>query len=75
MPVLPRAKRKLDGQSKHLEIPNRQLVIGIDLGTTASGISYAYTANPKDQVDVSTWPTFENPLAVLEGKINSKVPT
>ncbi|KUJ11961.1 actin-like ATPase domain-containing protein [Mollisia scopiformis] len=50
----------------------RKLIIGIDFGTTYSGIAWAETRRPEQQTVVNNWPSS---LESKEGKIMDKVPT
>lgn len=50
----------------------RKLIVGIDFGTTYSGIAWAETRRADHQTIVNVWPSG---LSTREGKTMDKVPT
>ena len=71
MPKLAGRKHTRDGE---VTGPAREsvIVIAVDFGTTFSGLAYAYTADPDEQVTITTWPDAES--GGLEGETREKVP-
>lgn len=55
-----------------LSISERKIIVGIDFGTTYSGISWAETQRPERRMAITTWPISKT---TLEGESSDKVPT
>ncbi|EFQ31525.1 uncharacterized protein GLRG_06814 [Colletotrichum graminicola M1.001] len=55
-----------------LSVSERKIVVGIDFGTTYSGVAWAETQRPDRRTAITTWPISRN---VLEGESSDKVPT
>lgn len=52
--------------------PVRKLIIGIDFGTTFSGVAWAETQQPDRRTTITTWPINNS---AREGESSDKVPT
>ncbi|KAK3904103.1 chaperone protein DnaK [Staphylotrichum tortipilum] len=55
-----------------LKISDRKIIVGIDFGTTYSGVAWAETQRPDRRVAVTVWPISK---AAPEGESSDKVPT
>ena len=55
-----------------LSLNERKIVVGIDFGTTYSGIAWAETKRPDRRVAITSWPISRT---VSEGESSDKVPT
>ncbi|TEA12275.1 Heat shock 70 kDa protein 12A [Colletotrichum sidae] len=55
-----------------LAISERKIIVGIDFGTTYSGVAWAETQRPDRQTTITTWPITKT---VREGESSDKVPT
>ncbi len=55
-----------------LKIPDRKIIVGIDFGTTFSGVAWAETQRPDRRVAITTWPINKT---AREGETSDKVPT
>jgi molecular chaperone DnaK (HSP70) len=55
-----------------LAINERKIIVGIDFGTTYSGVAWAETQRPDRRVAITAWPVSET---VREGESSDKVPT
>lgn len=55
-----------------LSISDRKIIVGIDFGTTYSGVAWAETQRPDRRTAVTTWPISKT---VREGESSDKVPT
>lgn len=55
-----------------LSINERKIIVGIDFGTTYSGIAWAETQRPDRRVAITVWPISKTNL---EGESSDKVPT
>ncbi|KAK1968964.1 actin-like ATPase domain-containing protein [Colletotrichum sublineola] len=55
-----------------LSVSERKIVVGIDFGTTYSGVAWAETQRPDRRTAITTWPISRN---VHEGESSDKVPT
>lgn len=66
------SKRTHEGVVKISDLIGR-VIIAVDFGTTCSGVAYAYSADPEEQVAITTWPDALS--GGLEGKTSEKVPT
>lgn len=51
---------------------DRKIIVGIDFGTTYSGVAWAETKRPDRQSTITTWPISK---AAREGESSDKVPT
>ncbi|KAK3683355.1 hypothetical protein B0T22DRAFT_246203 [Podospora appendiculata] len=55
-----------------LTITERKIIVGIDFGTTYSGVAWAETQRPDRRLAITTWPVSKS---ILEGEYSDKVPT
>ncbi|KZL82583.1 hsp70-like protein, partial [Colletotrichum incanum] len=55
-----------------LSVSERKIVVGIDFGTTYSGVAWAETQRPDRRTAITTWPISK---IVREGESSDKVPT
>jgi molecular chaperone DnaK (HSP70) len=55
-----------------LSITDRKIIVGIDFGTTYSGVAWAETQRPDRRVAVTVWPISKT---TREGESSDKVPT
>ncbi|KAK3939287.1 chaperone protein DnaK [Diplogelasinospora grovesii] len=55
-----------------LTIDERKIIVGIDFGTTYSGIAWAETQRPDRRLPVTSWPVSKT---IREGESSDKVPT
>lgn len=55
-----------------LRIKERKIIVGIDFGTTYSGVAWAETQRPDRRDPITTWPIDS---ATREGESSEKVPT
>jgi molecular chaperone DnaK (HSP70) len=55
-----------------LAISERKIIVGIDFGTTYSGVAWAETQRPDRRTTITTWPISKT---ALEGESSDKVPT
>lgn len=55
-----------------LAISERKIIVGIDFGTTYSGVAWAETQRPDRRVAVTSWPISKTNH---EGESSDKVPT
>lgn len=55
-----------------LSISERKIIVGIDFGTTYSGVAWAETQRPDRRVAVTVWPISKT---TREGESSDKVPT
>lgn len=55
-----------------LSISERKIVVGIDFGTTYSGVAWAETQRPDRRVAITAWPISKT---AREGESSDKVPT
>lgn len=55
-----------------LAISERKIIVGIDFGTTYSGVAWAETQRADRRTAITTWPISKT---VLEGESSDKVPT
>ncbi|KAJ0159325.1 Chaperone protein DnaK [Colletotrichum tanaceti] len=62
---------KMDTFEK-LSVSERKIVVGIDFGTTYSGVAWAETQRPDRRTAITTWPISKT---VREGESSDKVPT
>lgn len=57
---------------ENLTIADRKIIVGIDFGTTYSGVAWAETQRPDRRSAVTAWPISKT---VREGESSEKVPT
>ncbi len=57
---------------EQLSISERKIIIGIDFGTTFSGVAWAETQRPDRRAAITAWPISNN---IREGESSEKVPT
>ncbi|KEF59826.1 uncharacterized protein A1O9_04674 [Exophiala aquamarina CBS 119918] len=50
----------------------RSIIVAVDIGTTFSGVAWAQTAQPNQQITIVQWPNTEGSL---EGQTSEKAPT
>lgn len=55
-----------------LSISDRKIIVGIDFGTTYSGVAWAETQRPDRRTTITTWPVSSTNR---EGESSDKVPT
>lgn len=55
-----------------LSITDRKIIVGIDFGTTYSGVAWAETQRPDRRTAITTWPINKT---TREGESSDKVPT
>jgi molecular chaperone DnaK (HSP70) len=55
-----------------LSISERKIIVGIDFGTTYSGVAWAETQRPDRRTTITTWPISKT---ILDGESSDKVPT
>ncbi|KAM0285774.1 hypothetical protein ACHAQH_001235 [Verticillium albo-atrum] len=55
-----------------LAISERKIIVGIDFGTTFSGVAWAETQRPDRRTTITSWPVSKT---ILEGESSDKVPT
>lgn len=55
-----------------LAINDRKIIVGIDFGTTYSGVAWAETPRPDRRVAITSWPVS---ATIREGESSEKVPT
>jgi len=55
-----------------LSIQDRKIIVGIDFGTTYSGVAWAETQRPDRRVAITVWPISKT---TREGESSDKVPT
>lgn len=55
-----------------LSITARKIIVGIDFGTTYSGVAWAETQRPDRRTAITTWPVSKT---IREGESSDKVPT
>lgn len=55
-----------------LNITDRKIIVGIDFGTTYSGVAWAETQRPDRRTAITTWPVSKT---IREGESSDKVPT
>ncbi len=55
-----------------LSIKDRKIIVGIDFGTTYSGVAWAETQRPDRRVAITVWPISKE---APEGESSDKVPT
>lgn len=55
-----------------LAINERKIIVGIDFGTTYSGVAWAETQRPDRRVAITSWPISS---INREGESSNKVPT
>lgn len=55
-----------------LSINDRKIIVGIDFGTTYSGVAWAETQRPDRRVAITVWPISKT---TREGESSDKVPT
>lgn len=55
-----------------LAISERKIIVGIDFGTTYSGVAWAETQRPDRRVAITSWPVSKT---IREGETSEKVPT
>ena len=55
-----------------LNISERKIIVGIDFGTTYSGVAWAETQRPDRRATITAWPIDKT---TLEGEFSEKVPT
>jgi len=55
-----------------LSISERKIIVGIDFGTTYSGVAWAETQRPDRRTAITTWPINKT---ILDGESSDKVPT
>ncbi|PTB75898.1 hypothetical protein M440DRAFT_1334688 [Trichoderma longibrachiatum ATCC 18648] len=55
-----------------LSITDRKIIVGIDFGTTYSGVAWAETQRPDRRTAITTWPISKT---TREGESSDKVPT
>ncbi|EEY19609.1 Hsp70-like protein [Verticillium alfalfae VaMs.102] len=55
-----------------LAISERKIIVGIDFGTTYSGVAWAETQRPDRRTTITTWPVSKT---IREGESSDKVPT
>lgn len=55
-----------------LSISQRKIIVGIDFGTTYSGVAWAETQRPDRRVAITSWPVSRT---IREGESSDKVPT
>ena len=55
-----------------LKISDRKIIVGIDFGTTYSGVAWAETQRPDRRTTITTWPIN---ASIREGESSDKVPT
>ena len=57
---------------EQLSISERKIIVGIDFGTTYSGVAWAETHRPDRRSAITSWPISRT---TREGKSSEKVPT
>ncbi len=57
---------------ERLSISERKIIVGIDFGTTYSGVAWAETQRPDRRVAITSWPVSKT---IREGESSDKVPT
>lgn len=57
---------------EQLSIHDRKIIVGIDFGTTYSGVAWAETQRPDRRVAITAWPASRTSR---EGESSDKVPT
>jgi len=57
---------------ERLSISERKIIVGIDFGTTFSGVAWAETQRPDRRTTITTWPVSRT---IREGESSDKVPT
>ncbi|OHF00673.1 hypothetical protein CORC01_03990 [Colletotrichum orchidophilum] len=55
-----------------LSVSERKIIVGIDFGTTYSGVAWAETQRPDRRTAITTWPISKT---IREGESSDKVPT
>lgn len=55
-----------------LTISDRKIIVGIDFGTTYSGVAWAETQRPDRRTAITSWPVSKT---IREGESSEKVPT
>ena len=55
-----------------MDTQERKIIVGIDFGTTYSGVAWAETKRPDRLTAITTWPISKT---ALEGESSEKVPT
>ncbi|KAG7053623.1 Hsp70-like protein [Colletotrichum scovillei] len=55
-----------------LSVSGRKIIVGIDFGTTYSGVAWAETQRPDRRTAITTWPISKT---IREGESSDKVPT
>lgn len=55
-----------------LSLDDRKIIVGIDFGTTYSGVAWAETQRPDRRVAITVWPISKT---AREGESSDKVPT
>ncbi|KFA49615.1 hypothetical protein S40293_06616 [Stachybotrys chartarum IBT 40293] len=55
-----------------LSISSRKIIVGIDFGTTYSGVAWAETQRPDRRTTITSWPVSKT---IREGESSDKVPT
>ncbi|KAK1658362.1 hypothetical protein BDP55DRAFT_398047 [Colletotrichum godetiae] len=55
-----------------MSISERKIIVGIDFGTTYSGVAWAETQRPDRRTAITTWPISKT---IREGESSDKVPT
>ncbi len=58
--------------SDSLDSDERKIIVGIDFGTTYSGVAWAETQRPDRRVAITVWPISKD---APEGESSDKVPT
>lgn len=62
----------MDFNFNSLNINDRKIIVGIDFGTTYSGVAWAETQRPDRRVAITVWPISKT---TREGESSDKVPT
>ncbi|KAM0330861.1 hypothetical protein ACHAQA_003816 [Verticillium albo-atrum] len=57
---------------ERLAISERKIIVGIDFGTTYSGVAWAETQRPDRRTAITSWPVSQT---IREGESSDKVPT
>ncbi|KAK3315466.1 hypothetical protein B0H66DRAFT_606349 [Apodospora peruviana] len=57
---------------ERLQITERKIIVGVDFGTTYSGVAWAETQRSDRRVAITSWPVSKT---ILEGESSDKVPT
>ncbi|KAF3360981.1 hypothetical protein VDGD_07654 [Verticillium dahliae] len=57
---------------EELAVSERKIIVGIDFGTTCSGVAWAETQRPDRRTTITSWPISKT---IREGESSDKVPT